>query len=165
MTLHGLVNSSRPGQRIIWTKSHLRSPRYLSACPAQPLAHLPESAASQLLSWVLVQITRLGSPKPLCTLHILLPSEPRVTSSCPPVLPHPAPQLPSLLFPSPSSHPHPSLPLPCFSSFLWSSPPNHLQVPALSTREADLGLFLALLKLAPHLYISETCLCSASGPL
>lgn len=152
--LPALLNSLGAENRL--DQGHLLSAGHLSACQAQPLAALPPSAASRLLSWVLAQITRLGAPKSLWTLlHILLPSEPGVTSFCPPSLPQGCPQLPlPILCPSA----HPPRPFSLVSLLFFSLLPGPLQVLALSARGS-------CLQLDPHWYISKTRLRSASGPL
>lgn len=110
-TLPALLDLSRLGKRIMWVKVTLEvqaicQPVKRSLC----LICLCVSCLSVVLSWVLARITLFGSPKPLCTLPgILLPSEPSVTSFCPPCLPHPHPQLPTALFPLPSA-PHSPIP-------------------------------------------------------
>lgn len=105
VTLPPLLNSFRPGKRMVWAKvtwegqaicQPVKHSRWL-AC----LSQLP-----RLLSRALAQVTGLGSPKPLCALHLLLPSEPRVPS-CPPCLR--LPSAPLLLLPSPGP-PHPFSP-------------------------------------------------------
>lgn len=147
MTLPALLNSL--GEENHLGQGHLLSASHLSACQAQPLADLSPSAASRLLSWVLAQITRLGAPKSVCTLlHILFPSEPGVTCSCPPSLPSSlpprCPQLPTVPFPSPRP-PHP------FLSFLFLSLlPGPLQVLASRTRGSCLKVLLCFPQVDPR---------------